>query len=190
MESLITYRKAESIDSKRIAELAEKIWTEHYTPLIGTEQVRYMLQNFQSEEVIQKQIDEEGYAYFLAEENGTPVAYSALQPSAKPETNDSLFLSKFYVEKSYRNKGCGRALLDFALAVLNSERKLPQSLPYTTVWLTVNKHNAASITAYQKLGFTIVESIETDIGNGFIMDDYKMIARITGVNETPRKFVK
>jgi hypothetical protein len=27
---------------------------------------------------------------------------------------------------------------------------------------------------YKKLGFGIVEGIVTDIGNGFVMDDYKM----------------
>jgi hypothetical protein len=28
--------------------------------------------------------------------------------------------------------------------------------------------------AYQKIGFEIIEELVIDIGNGFIMDDYKM----------------
>lgn len=40
--------------------------------------------------------------------------------------------------------------------------------------LTVNKNNLHSIAAYKKLGFTTVESLIQDIGNGFVMDDYKM----------------
>lgn len=159
----ITYRKAERKDAKRIADLAESIWTEYYSELIGPQQVRYMLENFQSENVIRWQIEKQGYVYFLAEENGVPIAYSAFLW----ETDGSLFLSKIYIEKSHRRKGYAKAMLDFALSAFET----PQNL---SLWLTVNKRNEASIAAYQKLGFIIVDSLETDIGNGFVMDDYKM----------------
>ena len=43
-----------------------------------------------------------------------------------------------------------------------------------SVYLTVNKQNHGPIAVYKKLGFQIVDSVETDIGNGFIMDDYIM----------------
>ena len=42
------------------------------------------------------------------------------------------------------------------------------------IWLTVNKHNDTSIRIYKRLGFRIVEELVTDIGSGFVMDDYKM----------------
>ena len=44
----------------------------------------------------------------------------------------------------------------------------------STVKLHVNKYNTNSILAYQKMGFVNVESVVTDIGKGFIMDDYLM----------------
>jgi ribosomal protein S18 acetylase RimI-like enzyme len=40
--------------------------------------------------------------------------------------------------------------------------------------LSVNKRNIKAITAYKRNGFVIVESVVTDIGNGFVMDDYIM----------------
>ena len=40
--------------------------------------------------------------------------------------------------------------------------------------LTVNKNNTNSISAYEKLGFINKGGVVKDIGNGFVMDDYKM----------------
>jgi GNAT superfamily N-acetyltransferase len=40
--------------------------------------------------------------------------------------------------------------------------------------LSVNKRNTKAITAYKRNGLVIVESVVTDIGNGFVMDDYIM----------------
>ena len=57
----------EVMDSNQIKEtamLAHSIWNQHYTPIIGKEQVDYMLANFQSEQAIKEQMDE-GYRYFL-----------------------------------------------------------------------------------------------------------------------------
>ena len=47
------------------------------------------------------------------------------------------------------------------------------------VWLTVNKHNTDSIQFYLRQGFVVVEDIVTDIGNGYVMDDYLMETRVT-----------
>ena len=46
------------------------------------------------------------------------------------------------------------------------------------MYLTVNKYNEMGIRAYQAKGFETIESVETDIGRGFIMDDYVMEKRI------------
>jgi len=42
------------------------------------------------------------------------------------------------------------------------------------LWLTVNKDNADSIAFYRRVGFGIAGSSVTDIGGGFVMDDYRM----------------
>jgi len=38
----------------------------------------------------------------------------------------------------------------------------------------VNKRNVRAIKAYQRNGFEIADSVVTDIGGGFVMDDYVM----------------
>ena len=41
-----------------------------------------------------------------------------------------------------------------------------------SVYLTVNKHNEHSIDVYKHKGFEITDSVVTDIGNGYVMDDF------------------
>ena len=42
------------------------------------------------------------------------------------------------------------------------------------IWLTVNKYNANTIAAYKKMGFETIGDGVTDIGSGYVMDDYFM----------------
>ena len=51
------------------------------------------------------------------------------------------------------------------------------------ITLTVNKYNTNSIKAYEKMGFKNTGSIVSDIGAGFVMDDYTMKLEI---NQTVR----
>ncbi len=146
-------------DFQKIAALAKAIWTEHYTPIVGAAQVTYMLDKFQSAEVMRRQCQNEGYHYYEALYNGNLAGYCAIRPE-----EDAVFLSKIYVDKAHRGLGIAKAFLSHFTGQFQ-----PRS-----VWLTVNKNNADSIAAYQKMGFEITEEIVADIGGGFVMDDYKM----------------
>ncbi len=145
-----------------IATLAKEIWTEHFTPIIGAQQVEYMLMRFQSYYAIKKQIEKQGYQYYLFLLNHENAGYMAIQKQEK-----QLFLSKIYVLKSFRNQKIASRALDF-LATECQKNGLQK------IWLTVNKNNIHSIEAYKKIGFTIEKPLITDIGNGFVMDDYIM----------------
>ncbi|MDR1914612.1 MAG: GNAT family N-acetyltransferase [Clostridiales bacterium] len=154
-----------------VAALAEQIWKEHYTPIIGEDQVRYMLDNFQNYDAMTRQINEDGYIYYAAYWEKVLVGYAAavtlasLSDFSKTNKADkSVYLSKLYVNKDYRRKGISRELV----------RQVMSDFKPDLLWLTVNKNNAGSISAYKKLGFVITESLVTDIGGGFKMDDYKM----------------
>jgi ribosomal protein S18 acetylase RimI-like enzyme len=149
-------------DFKTIAELAKEIWTEHYTSIIGTDQVNYMLDKFQSETAIQHQIKIDKYNYHIISNKQKPVGYLAF----KTEKN-ALFLSKIYISKGARGQGLGKLAMNFI------EKQAKQS-KCKKIYLTVNKQNINSIKAYQKIGFKTIEALVMDIGNGFVMDDYKM----------------
>jgi RimJ/RimL family protein N-acetyltransferase len=42
------------------------------------------------------------------------------------------------------------------------------------VYLTVNKHNNHAIDVYKKIGYSVADTAVTDIGGGYVMDDYIM----------------
>lgn len=143
--------------------LAYSLWREHYVPFIGKEQVEYMIELFQSREAITRQIEQEGYSYYLfTDTDGLRAGYMGIVPQSS-----ELFLSKLYIARSHQNKGCGRRAVELA------ETKA-RELGLSKITLTVNKHNTGSIEAYKKLGFVITELICMDIGQGFFMDDYRM----------------
>lgn len=145
-----------------LARLARVIWTETYPPLIGRPQTEYMLERFQSEAAIAEQ-RRGGFRYFLLRDaDGTAAGYFAVAPAA-----DHLFLSKLYVAAEFRGRGLARLALDQA-------RALAQGLGLGRIELTVNRRNAAAIAAYRRLGFAVAGELVTEIGAGYVMDDFRM----------------
>jgi ribosomal protein S18 acetylase RimI-like enzyme len=144
-----------------IESLAREIWTEHYIPIIGEQQVGYMLARYQSKQAIKEQIAS-GVLYFLIEEAPSFIGYFAVQAR-----EDELFLSKIYLRSSHRARGYGKQTVQY-VETLAHERGLRK------IVLTVNKNNTAAIRAYQKFGFRNVGRLVQDIGSGFVMDDYAM----------------
>ncbi len=144
-----------------ISQLAQTIWREHYTPIIGSKQVEYMLNKFQSVEAIADQVKHNS-EYYSINYNKLLVGYICIK-----KENDSLFLSKIYVLSNYRGKGIGKTAMHFI-------ESRAEALQCKSITLTVNKYNTNSIASYHKLGFKTIEELVIDIGNGFVMDDYKM----------------
>lgn len=150
-------------DIEIVANLAQEIWNEHFTPLIGQAQVGYMLEQFQSPSSIRKQVAS-GYLYLLAQQKGRNVGYAGLIPDNEKHTAQ---LSKFYLLQQLRGQGLGRELMRHIEA-------LCQNRQITRIWLTVNRHNEAPIAAYKKMGFIRTDEVIQDIGAGYVMDDFIM----------------
>lgn len=162
MEDIRIFPVSEEGDFQQIETLAREIWEEHYTPIIGADQVAFMLDKFQSVEAMQKQVAE-GYEYFRIQEADRLVGYLAFKEEA-----DGLFLSKVYIHSSARGKGLGKAAIEFVKAEA-------QNRGLSKIRLTVNKYNHDSIAAYLKMGFEKTRELVIDIGQGYVMDDYEMI---------------
>ena len=163
MTSTTQFREACSTrDFIQIADLADTIWREHYTPIIGKAQVDYMLEHFQSREAIARQVSD-GMKYFLILEGHIPRGYLAIEKRGR-----ELFLSKIYLLREYRGLGMGKAAMDFI-----AERA--GEFGCDRIALTVNKNNDRSIKAYSRMGFENKGALVTDIGGGFVMDDYRMV---------------
>lgn len=143
-----------------IAALAKEIWEQHFTPIIGADQVAYMVDKFQSYPALKAQTGEEGYEYYQLLADGKLAGYTGVH-----QEGDSLFLSKLYIHKDYRGQHLATQALNF-LKDLCRERGIRK------IWLTCNKHNANTLAIYDHLGFRITDQQVADIGNGFVMDDY------------------
>jgi ribosomal protein S18 acetylase RimI-like enzyme len=164
--SYLEIRKAVSKeDAASIAGLARVVWTEHYTPIIGASQVEYMLKNIQSAEKIAEKMTD-GEDYYMAYLYGRLIGYMAIKPE-----EDRMFLSKLYIEKDFRGRGIADQFITLLLDEARKARK-------DRIALTVNKNNLNSIAVYKKWGFEIEGELVTDIGGGYVMDDYVMIKKI------------
>ena len=80
---------------------------------------------------------------------------------------EEMQLHKLYVHPRFQRIGYGSALIQYLQEEATGNG-------YKYIMLTVNRNNRKAISAYQKNGFVIIESRLTDIGNGFVMDDYVM----------------
>ncbi|HWT73816.1 MAG TPA: C-GCAxxG-C-C family (seleno)protein [Mobilitalea sp.] len=147
---------------QEVAELAEKIWHEHYDSIISKAQVDYMVDKFQSEAAMKEQMQSSGYQYYKLVNLGGIAGYFAIK-----EEQEALFLSKLYVDKKYRGRDYARKALSF-MQQYCIDRNLKK------IWLTVNRNNDNSIHVYDKLGFVNAGTQIADIGSGFVMDDYIM----------------
>jgi len=142
-----------------VQKLAYEIWNEYYPPIIGQDQVDYMLDSFQDAKSILKQINE-GYLYFLLIQEEQEVGYFAIQ-----KQGSALFMSKFYLHKDSRRQGHARQALNYI-------KDYAQDKGLKRILLTVNIHNETAIKSYERLGFIKTGELVQDIGEGYKMDDY------------------
>lgn len=148
-------------DIAAVADLASRIWNEHFTPILGQAQVDYMLENFQSARAIGKAISDEGYRYyFIRTPEGETAGYCAVRLLP-----DALYLSKLYIAKPFR----GRRL---AVAVIDSLCRTAAEENRSVIRLNCNRFNKTTLAVYDRLGFRIIKEEKESIGNGFYTDDF------------------
>lgn len=165
------FQKVESEEAIRtLAETADQVWHEYFTTILSLEQIDYMVDQFQSEHALKKQIANEGYEYYMMVSNQKVIGYIGIHPE------ETMFLSKLYLLKDYRGKG-------YASRAFRFIEKRAKELGLSKIWLTVNRYNTHTIQVYEKKGFQIVRSQVTDIGSGYVMDDYVMEKSLTNWKE-------
>jgi ribosomal protein S18 acetylase RimI-like enzyme len=148
-----------------IAELAGLIWRACYPDIISRAQIEYMLARMYALDTLRGEIRSEGIRYDLLLVNNQPAGFAAYGPTPEP---DVMKLHKLYVLPELHGRGLGSLLLRHV------EQQVRAAGAHGLV-LSVNKRNGQAITAYKRNGFTIADSVVTDIGGGFVMDDYVMM---------------
>ena len=164
MASIEIYRVETDAQLAALSELAHEIWNEHYLPIIGQEQVDYMLARGYTLDALRRDVESKGVIYERAEAAGRTLGFSSHGPGGAA---GEWKLHKLYVKATERGSGAGRALVERARSRAHGEGR-------DRLILSVNKNNRIAIAAYEKLGFSIRESVVVDIGGGFVMDDHIM----------------
>ena len=154
----------EEIDT--LCRLAREAWEKAYMELLGPEQVEYMVEKFLSPEAVREQREHENYAYYIIYGGGAPGGFVGFAPNY--QGREELFLSKLYLLPNMKGTGAAHAAYELA------EREAGR-LGLSRIRLTVNKGNDHAKEVYEHWGFETVESAVTDIGGGFVMDDYIMV---------------
>lgn len=153
-----TFRE-ESV-AERVSTLAHIIWHECYPGIISEEQIDYMLSTYHSKEAILTEI-EEGYEYRVFRENGKDIGYCSCIAE-----DDRVYIGKLYLLKEFRGKGNGRKMLSFIDSYARGKGLSKE-------YLRVNKKNP-TVEVYRSMGFRVAQDTVTEIGDGFVMDDYIM----------------
>lgn len=142
-----------------LARLAHEIWNEYFTSIISQSQIDYMVERFQSYDAMKKAIMEDGYTYYLLYEDKL-IGYLGVKCE-----EERVFLSKLYLHKDVRGKGYSSILLNQAIEYAKEHDK-------KAIYLTCNKYNDHSLKVYAHKGFKTIDSVVTDIGEGYVMDDH------------------
>ncbi len=164
----ITFQIASTDEIPLIQRLSQRIWREHYPGIISPAQIEYMLAKMYATDVILNEIEEQGYRYVIVSSGEEPVGYLAFRHDDKAAT---ILLGKIYLLPSCHGKGVGRRMLEYV-------KQEAIRIGARTVFLFVNKNNSKAIRAYERFGFSKAETLVTDIGGGFVMDDYRMELRV------------
>lgn len=160
---MILLRKGKEKDLPVIQEIARITWGPAYGAIIGQEQIDYMLEKMYNKGVLLDQLLE-GYVFLIAEINAEDVGFASY--SVTDPINKIYKLHKLYVLPECHGQGVGKFLINEVLDKIKAAGGL-------RLELNVNRENKAK-DFYESAGFTIKETVNLDIGNGFFMNDYVM----------------
>lgn len=160
---MIAIRQAKATDFGLIREIAYQTWPVTYGTILSKEQLLFMLNKFYSLEYLHLNT-QQNQLFFIISENEIPLGFLGVEHhfDKKPITK----IHKIYVLPNEQGNGIGKSAIDFVVksALENHSNK---------VILNVNRFNKA-VSFYQKMDFKIVQQIDIEIGNDYLMEDFIM----------------
>lgn len=149
--------------------IANKTWPITYGNIISNEQLVYMLNLIYSTAALTKAIETKVQDFYIAkDENNKVLGFFSVEHFYGSENKTKLH--KIYILPENQGKGIGKLMIDQAV-------KLAKKNNSESLILNVNRYNSA-FQFYEKLGFSIIQTIDLEIGNGYLMEDYVMELKI------------
>ncbi len=151
-----------------IQDLAKVVWPHTFGEILTADQIEYMLNWMYSIESLESKF-EEGHFFRLLYDDEQPIGFAHLEKE-HPQA-DCYRVHKLYLLPNQQGKGLGKLMLDFI-----EKEALKYGL--SKVHLNVNRFNR-SVQFYLKMGFEVIEEVNNDIGEGYLMEDYVMLKAIS-----------
>ena len=152
---------------KQISEIettANNVWHNYYKDIFSKEQINYMLEKYQSKAALKKQIEDRNIYYMLLVD-GQLAGYLCFKIFS-----DHVLISRLYIKAEYRRQGLAKK----TLAIFDNISRNEEFRQIKKLKTYVERNNTFALNVYEHLGFKIVKSVDTDIGNGFFCEDYLM----------------
>lgn len=161
---MIQITEAALKDIAKIQEIAHVTWPITYGEILTKEQLEYMLDLIYSDETLSKQIQNKEQLFYLISDADSVIGFIGIEHNYKNEAITKIH--KIYLLPETQGKGFGKMVFDEIgkMALENNS---------VTLLLNVNRFNTA-LNFYKKLGFEIKETVDIEIGNGYLMEDYVM----------------
>lgn len=161
---MITISDAGLSDIKTIQKITNITWPITYGEILTKEQLDYMLDLIYSDEALTKQIENKEQLFYLISDSESTIGFIGIEHNYNNEAVTKIH--KIYLLPETQGKGYGKTVFESIekMALENNSKNL---------LLNVNRFNTA-LNFYKKLGFEIKETVDIEIGNGYLMEDYVM----------------
>ena len=164
-------------DVGTIERIARQTWPETFENILSAEQIEYMLDRMYRPESLQDQM-QRGHIFHLlliADETqrdeyaGRSHRFRAVGYVSHEldEVPGATKIHKLYVLPEYHGHGLGKELIGKVESIATRAGQF-------ALKLDVNYQNKA-IGFYERLGFEKVERFDTEIGQGYLMEDWRMV---------------
>ncbi|OJV55792.1 MAG: hypothetical protein BGO31_17005 [Bacteroidetes bacterium 43-16] len=145
-----------------IINIAHATWPEAYAQILSEVQLNYMLGEFYNKPYLAQRM-EQGNLFYLVQHKEELLGFMEIELDEKPGYTK---LHKLYVLPRAQGLKLGRLLMEEAIVI--AKRAGQQG-----IFLNVNRYNKAQ-QFYERQGFSVIETVDINIGNGFYMNDFIM----------------
>jgi diamine N-acetyltransferase len=158
--------KASKGDVAVIQDIATRTWFVTYGPTHSMAQLDYMLAKYYSITALEEDILNKDY--FIFHDSGVEKGFISMEHHYlnQPVTK----IHRLYILPEFQNEGIGKKLIQF------TEKESINNL-ISAIELNVNRLNKAK-TFYEKNGFEVIKTIDIEIGEGYLMEDFVMRKKI------------
>lgn len=161
---MITIRAATPKDFETIETIALQAWPFTYGEILSKVQITFMLEAMYSQDILNNNYSNKNHRFILVNEFNKPLGFASYEHHYL--NSNTTRLHKLYLLPEATSKGLGKLLVEHII-------DLARENDSTIISLNVNRFNKAYL-FYQKMGFEIIAEEDLAIGNGYLMEDYKM----------------